>query len=271
MTTTEVRRRRGRTGLLVLLIVLAVGLAVVDQVTKYVAEANLTPGVVIPLLGDVLGLQLIYNPGAAFSLATGMTWIFTVVAVVVVVVVLRAARKLGSLGWAIALGMLLGGCLGNLYDRLLRDPGFARGHVVDFINYNGWFVGNVADIAIVAAAVLIAILAIRGIEIDGSRAGDEPVVAAAPAEEPADDDTAADADVDVAAWVTGRPARGDAPVADGPGADGPAVPGDAAPERGDAAVAGGSTAGGSTAADADATPLAAPEGANGTARSRRDV
>lgn len=160
--------RAGRRHLIVLLLVIAGGLAVLDQVTKYAAEAYLSQGERVPVLGDVLGLQLIYNPGAAFSLATGMTWVFTVVAVAVVVVILRVARRLRSRVWAVTLGALLGGSLGNLYDRLFRDPGFGRGHVVDFINYNQWFVGNVADIAIVVAAVLICFLALRGIEIDGS-------------------------------------------------------------------------------------------------------
>ncbi|RPF27929.1 signal peptidase II [Georgenia muralis] len=162
------RRRR----LLTLLLALTAVVAVVDQVTKYLAEAGLTPGELVPVLGTVLGLQLVYNPGAAFSFATGMTWVFTLVSVAVVVVIARTSRRLGSTGWAVALGLLLGGSLGNLVDRLFREPAFARGHVVDFISYNGWFVGNVADIAIVAAAVLIAVLALLGREVDGSRADD---------------------------------------------------------------------------------------------------
>ncbi|WP_127128287.1 signal peptidase II [Georgenia sp. SYP-B2076] len=165
-TVSPEHRRR----LLATLLALTVVITAVDQVTKYLAESRMTPGTLTPVLGDLLGLQLIYNPGAAFSLATGMTWIFTLISLVVVVVVLRVSRRLGSLGWAAALGMLLGGCLGNLIDRLLREPGFARGHVVDFISYGGYFVGNVADIAIVCAAILIGILAVRGREIDGSRA-----------------------------------------------------------------------------------------------------
>ncbi|WP_420110733.1 signal peptidase II [Pseudactinotalea sp.] len=159
------RRRR----LLVALGLLAAGVLVVDQVSKSLVVARMTPGEYIPLLGDFFGLQLVFNPGAAFSLATGSTWIFTIVATVVTVVIVRISRKLGSRGWAIALGSLLGGNLGNLGDRLFRDPGFARGHVVDFLNYNGWFVGNVADIAIVLAAVMMALLAFLGIGIDGTR------------------------------------------------------------------------------------------------------
>ncbi|MFH5822591.1 signal peptidase II [Georgenia sp. AZ-5] len=173
----DARRRRRLVGLL---LGLTAVVAVVDQVTKLLAEERLEPGVVTPLLGDLLGLQLIYNPGAAFSFATGMTWIFTLISLVVLVVILRVARRLGSVGWAAALGLLLGGLLGNLYDRLFREPGFAVGHVVDFINYGGYFVGNVADIAIVGAAVLIGILALRGREVDGTLAGE--VVAAGASE-----------------------------------------------------------------------------------------
>lgn len=148
---------------------LAAGVLVVDQVTKALAVANLTPGEYVPLLGDAFGLMLVYNPGAAFSFATGSTWIFTIVATVVTVVIIRVARRLGSLGWALALGALLGGNLGNLMDRLFRDPGFARGHVVDFLDYGGLFVGNVADIAIVLGAAGMAVLAFLGIGVDGVR------------------------------------------------------------------------------------------------------
>jgi signal peptidase II len=90
-----------------------------------------------------------------------------------VVFIVRAIGRLGSRGWAAALGLLLGGAVGNLVDRLAREPGFARGHVVDFIDYAGFFVGNVADIAVVTAAVLIALLSLRGIGLDGRRHTDE--------------------------------------------------------------------------------------------------
>src|SRR5690606_41379727 len=128
------------------------------------AETRLTSSGSVARVGALPGWPLIYNPGAAFSLGTGMAWVFSIIMVVVIAVVLRVSRRLRSGAWALALGMLLGGAVGNLYDRLLREPGFARGHVVDFINYNGWFVGNVADIAIVLAAILIALLALLGID-----------------------------------------------------------------------------------------------------------
>ncbi|PJI94328.1 signal peptidase II [Luteimicrobium subarcticum] len=157
--------------LVVLLTVIAVVVALVDQLSKAWAQTNLADGHVDEILGHALRLQLVYNPGAALSIGTGMTWLLTLVVVVVVVLIVRAARRIRSTGWAIALGLLLGGAIGNLIDRLLRDPGFARGRVVDFIGYGNFFVGNVADIAIVVAAVLIALLALRGVGMDGGRPG----------------------------------------------------------------------------------------------------
>jgi len=95
--------------------------------------------------------------------------VLTIIAVVVLVVVIRVSRRLGSSGWAWALGLLLGGALGNLTDRIVREPGLGRGHVIDFLNYNGLFIGNVADIAIVSAAILIGLLALTGRSVDGTR------------------------------------------------------------------------------------------------------
>ncbi|WP_454049067.1 signal peptidase II [Cellulomonas sp. Marseille-Q8402] len=163
-------RRRLVTGL----VALAAITLVLDQVTKAWALAALDEGVRHPVLGDLLGIQLLFNPGAALGLATGTTWLLTIVAVVVVVVIVRVSRRLGSRGWAVALGLLLGGALGNLTDRMIREPGVARGHVVDFIAYGDLFVGNVADIAIVAAAGLLMILSLRGVRLDGTREGAAP-------------------------------------------------------------------------------------------------
>jgi len=169
-TVPEAPSRGSRRALVVWTVVLAAVVLGVDQLTKWWAESTLVPGDdTIPLLGSLLGLRLIYNPGAALSIATGMTWLLTIVVVVVVVVIVRMVSRIGSRAWAVALGLLLGGALGNLLDRFFREPGFARGHVVDFIAYANWFVGNVADIAIVAAAVMIAVLSVVGIGIDGSR------------------------------------------------------------------------------------------------------
>ena len=162
---TPARRRR----LFLLLAGIAVVTYLLDQLTKWAAVRALTDAEPSNLLGSFLRLELIRNPGAAFSIGTGNTWVLTIIAVVVLVVVIRVSRRLGSSGWAWALGLLLGGALGNLTDRIVREPGLGQGHVVDFLNYNGWFIGNVADIAIVSAAVLIGLLALTGRGVDGTR------------------------------------------------------------------------------------------------------
>lgn len=167
--TTPARRRQ----LLVTLVAITASVLVVDQLTKVWALSALEGAGRREVLGSLLGFELVRNPGAALSIATGMTWVLTLVAIAVVVVVVRAARRIGSMLWAVALGLLLGGALGNLGDRLFREPGIARGHVVDFIAYGNWFVGNVADIAIVVAAVLVVLLAMLGIRIDGTRERDD--------------------------------------------------------------------------------------------------
>ena len=159
------RRRR----LLILLFSITVVVLVLDQLSKVWALDNLEQGVRRVLVGDLLGLELVFNSGAALSIGTGMTWLLTLVAVGVIVFIVRASRRIGSLGWAVALGLLLGGALGNLMDRLFREPSFARGWVVDFIAYWNVFVGNVADIAIVVAAVMIVFLAATGVHLDGTR------------------------------------------------------------------------------------------------------
>jgi len=176
-----VARRR----LVATLVSVTVLVLLVDQLTKVWALDSLTAGERTDVLGGWLGLELVFNPGAALSIATGMTWLLTLVAAVVVVVIVRASRRIGSALWAVSLGLLLGGALGNLIDRIFRQPGIARGHVVDFIAYGDWFVGNVADIAIVVAAVLIVLAVVLGIHLDGTREGrraDEAAEPVAPAE-----------------------------------------------------------------------------------------
>ncbi|KGN40240.1 hypothetical protein N801_15320 [Knoellia aerolata DSM 18566] len=140
---------------------------VLDQASKVWALSALTPGQPRELVGSLLRLNLIRNPGAAFSLGDGVTWLLTLVALGIVVWVGRAAIRVGHRGWAITLGLLLGGAVGNLVDRVLRSPGLGRGHVVDFIDYFGLFIGNIADIAIVGAAGYGAVLAVRGIPLEG--------------------------------------------------------------------------------------------------------
>ncbi|MBC7298555.1 MAG: signal peptidase II [Demequina sp.] len=134
----------------------------IDLFTKQWALSALVPGVRHPVLGDALSWQLVFNSGAAFSLGEGYTWVLTGIAVVVTVgIVYYARRARGRLAVAL-FGVALGGALGNLIDRLFREPGFGRGHVVDMINYNNVFVGNVADIAIVGAAAVFMLVSLFG-------------------------------------------------------------------------------------------------------------
>ncbi len=157
------RRRR----LFLLLAVVAVLAYVSDQVTKLIALEALADGRPRPFIGDVIRFQLIGNPGAALSIGAGNTWVMTVIAAGVLVAIVFVAKDLGSRAWALALGLLLGSALGNLTDRFTRPPGGGEGHVVDFLDYNGLFIGNVADIWIVLAAGLIILLALRGVGVDG--------------------------------------------------------------------------------------------------------
>jgi len=153
---------------------IALVIYLVDVVTKIVAVDELTERDVA-VIGDFLVLHLTRNPGAAFSTGTQFTEVLSVIAIVAVLVVLWLSRRLGSNGWATALGLLLAGVAGNLTDRILRDPGPLRGHVIDFLMLPNWPVFNVADIAINVAAGLILIQAFRGIRIDGTREHpDEP-------------------------------------------------------------------------------------------------
>ncbi len=163
----------GRSRLYAVLAVVAVLTLAADQGSKIWALHRLEPGVPTQVLGSWLRLELIRNPGAAFSIGMNATWVLVIIGVVVLVWVGFAARRIGSLGWAVALGLLLGGAVGNLADRFFRAPGPGRGQVVDFIDYGGLFIGNVADIAIVVAAAFIVLLALRGVTIAGGRVEDD--------------------------------------------------------------------------------------------------
>ena len=153
-----------------LLLAVALVVLAVDVLSKVLVVAELEGQRSVSLLGGRLLLRVSRNPGAAFSFAEGATVLFTLVAVVVVVVILRTARRLHSLPWAVALGLLLGGATGNLVDRLLRSPGFGRGAVVDFLDFLVWPSFNAADSAIVCGGLLAVLLSVRGVDVDGTRA-----------------------------------------------------------------------------------------------------
>lgn len=163
------KRRHSRA--LLLLIVASSSILLVDQLTKWWAVSTLPEGRPVPVLGEFLQWFFVRNPGAAFSFASGATWIFTILAATVGVAIIWFARRIGSVAWALFLGLLLGGTLGNLTDRLFRTPGFPQGHVVDFIS-TPWMmpaIYNIADIAIVSSVVIFVLLSLRGIGVDGSR------------------------------------------------------------------------------------------------------
>ena len=148
----------------------AAGVVVLDQLTKWLAVRYLEGKPPVQILGDWLALDFLRNPGAAFSFGTGFTFVFPLIAIAVVVVIVRKSRELGSLAWALALGGLLGGAVGNLIDRLFRDPGWMQGHVVDFIFVKHFAVFNVADAALTCSAVAMVVLALMGIDLNGKRA-----------------------------------------------------------------------------------------------------
>jgi signal peptidase II len=158
-----------------------------DITTKAIVVAHLRPEQPVHLIGNVLDLWLTRNPGAAFSVGTGETIVFTLIAFAVVVYIARTARRLYSLGWAVALGLLLGGAMGNLGDRIFRAPGLFRGDVVDWIGVVPRYypIFNLADSAIVCGGILTVILALRGYHLDGTRGvdqHDEPPESSEPSE-----------------------------------------------------------------------------------------
>ncbi|GAA1980078.1 signal peptidase II [Catenulispora subtropica] len=162
----------------VLIAVAAFALAI-DVISKILVVQHLSDRGPIHLPGGFLNLVLIRNSGAAFSIGEGQTWVFTIIAAAVVFVILRVSRNLRSLPWACALGLLLGGALGNLSDRIFREPGLFRGHVVDFLQFPtfpvvhyDFPVFNLADSAIVVGGCLMVLLSFLGMQPDGTRHGD---------------------------------------------------------------------------------------------------
>lgn len=162
---TPVSRRR-MTAMFAAVAVLVLGL---DQLTKAIVLAKLEPGEPVNVIGSLLRFNLVKNPGAAFSLGTGYTVVLTVIAVGVAAAVINLSRRLHSIGWTVAFGLLLGGAAGNLADRFFRDPAPFRGHVVDFMQLPHWAIFNCADTAIVTAACLMVLQTLRGVGLDGRR------------------------------------------------------------------------------------------------------
>lgn len=153
-----------------ILAVVALCVYLVDQIAKVLVVANLYEGQRVEVLGQLLQFNFVKNAGAAFSIGSGSTWIFSIVGVGVLGFVIWYAPRIKSTAWAILFGLLLGGLLGNLTDRLFREPGFGVGHVVDFLQIPILpAIFNLADVAIVSSMALFLILTIRGIGLDGRR------------------------------------------------------------------------------------------------------
>jgi signal peptidase II len=165
-TTPEEKPAR-RPGLMIAALLIAAFAIGLDQWTKVLAEANLDPEDPVRILGGLVYLDLTWNSGAAFSLGTDYTWIFTIIATTVVIFLIVLSRKIVYPVWAIAIGLVLGGAAGNLIDRYFREPSFANGHVVDFISVfkpdaQAFPIFNIADSALCCGVVLIVLLELTG-------------------------------------------------------------------------------------------------------------
>jgi signal peptidase II len=158
---------------LVLLGIVAAGILALDQFAKYLIVTNLEVGELVPVLGEILQFHFVKNSGAAFSLASGFTWILSIVAVGVIVAIVIFAKRIKSTAWAWMIGLLLGGALGNVMDRLFREPSFGMGHVIDFLQIWGFpAIFNIADVAICTAMGLFLLLTLRGVRLDGTKASE---------------------------------------------------------------------------------------------------
>jgi signal peptidase II len=151
-----------------LFVSIALVLITIDQFTKNLAIATLELGIDYPVLGEVLSWRLIYNDSAAFSLGFGQTWILAVIAAAATLATIWYSMRITSVSWAVMAGIFLAGVVGNLIDRLTREPSFGNGHVVDFIKIPFNFpVFNLADIFIVSMAILTVIRVFRGENLGG--------------------------------------------------------------------------------------------------------
>ncbi|GGD18826.1 signal peptidase II [Nocardioides daphniae] len=144
----------------------------VDQLTKAWALETLDDRI-IGVIGDWFTLRLVFNPGAAFSTGAEFTIVFTCLSTAAAVTVLFLSRRVASKVWAVGLGALLAGVLGNLTDRVFREPEPFHGHVIDFLSFGDFPVFNVADVLINVAAGVIILQSLRGVSLDGSRDGDD--------------------------------------------------------------------------------------------------
>jgi len=188
----DTRKPRKKVSVRALVVLVLVALVVYgfDQLAKFLIVKNMVEGSQVEVVGQLLQFHFVKNSGAAFSLATGSTWIFSIAAAAVTVFILVFARRIRAFSWAVLFGMLLGGTVGNLTDRLFREPGFGLGHVVDFIQVYGFpAIFNIADSFIVASMGLFIILTLRGTNLDGRRVIHMVPVTSGDKAEPSEDGT----------------------------------------------------------------------------------
>lgn len=140
-----------------------------DQLTKWWVTSTMVEGETTAVIPGVLQWYFIRNSGAAFSIGEDFTWFFTLIMAAVAIAIIFIFRKIGSLWWAIGLGLVLGGALGNLTDRLFRPPSFGMGHVVDFISFPNFAIFNMADMAVVGGVIVISLLTLLGVGFNGER------------------------------------------------------------------------------------------------------
>lgn len=166
-----------RIGIAGMLGAIAILLVVIDQVVKQIVVSNMVEGQVIPVLGDVLQWHFVRNPGAAFSLVANSTWLLTLLAGGITIAIIANIRRIRSWQWACVFGAVLGGAIGNLIDRLFREPSFGEGHVIDFIS-TPWMmpaIYNIADIGISLGMAGLVLLVLFDVGLDGRRGRDKQV------------------------------------------------------------------------------------------------
>ena len=187
MTTTDQTGVRPRRYLLLLLV--ATTAIVVDFLTKEWVLATFHQGERVDVIGSLLQFTLVYNTGAAFSMGTDFTWVFTCIASVVVIAIAYMGLRVRSGWWGLTLGLMMGGAAGNLLDRFFRDPAPFHGAVVDFISVGNFPVFNIADSCVVVGACLVVVLTFKGLNLDGSFVEDEPAKKDGEGAGPDEDDT----------------------------------------------------------------------------------
>jgi len=168
---------KARPAAIAVLATVPVLVVLIDQLSKELALNYLTGEPPLRLLWGAVYLNLTRNSGAAFSLGSDYTFVFPIIAVIVLAGIVWLSRRLRSVAWGVALGLIAGGAVGNLGDRIFRAPAMFHGHVVDMISlfdeagrvFPAGAIFNIADSALFCGVVLAIILEFTGRRRDGTR------------------------------------------------------------------------------------------------------